>query len=30
VTFKWRLYFHKGTEMEAKVAEHYHEYVSKQ
>ncbi len=27
VTFKWRLYFHKGTETEAKVAEHYHEYV---
>ena len=28
VTFKWRFYFHKGNEIEGKVAEHYREYAS--
>ncbi len=28
VTFKWRFYFHKGNEVEGKVAEHYREYAS--
>jgi len=28
VTFKWRLYFHKGNEKDGKVAEHYREYAS--
>ncbi len=27
VTFKWRFYFHKGTEIDGKVAEHYREYA---
>ncbi len=28
ITFKWRFYFHKGNEVEGKVAEHYREYAS--
>ncbi len=28
VTFKWRFYFHKGNEVEGKVAERYQEYAS--
>jgi hypothetical protein len=28
VTFQWRFYFHKGNEIEGKVAEHYREYAS--
>ncbi len=28
VTFKYRFYIHKGNEKQAKVAEHYREYVS--
>lgn len=28
VTFKWRFYFHKGNEIEGKVAERYQEYAS--
>ena len=28
VTFKYRFYIHEGDEQQAKVAEHYKEYVS--
>ncbi|HPY50992.1 MAG TPA: PmoA family protein, partial [Sedimentisphaerales bacterium] len=28
VTFKWRFYFHKGNEIEGKVAEHFRQYAS--
>ncbi len=30
VTFKWRFYFHKGTEADGKVAEHYARYAGTQ
>lgn len=28
VTFKWRFYFHRGNEIEGKVAEHFRQYAS--
>jgi len=30
VTFRYRFYFHAGDTEEAKVADHYHEYIDKQ
>ncbi len=28
LTFRYRLYFHRGDDKQAKVAEHYHEYAA--
>jgi len=28
ITFRWRFYFHKGNEIEGRVAEHFREYAS--